>query len=264
MEMRSESAGLLRLSESRLRELGRLIREADSVELRLSVPERAKRSTLLAIGVDLLDADLRHVYVFDTPGLALNRRGVVARGRDQPGDSVVKLRPVTPEAVASELRESKRVRVEVDAMPGGYVCSASFKRRCAADELREVVAGRQPLRNLFSKQQRAFYTAHAPTGIELDGLSILGPVHVLKLRTSPPGFDRKLAVELWKYPDRSHILELSTRCKPEDAFEVAAEARAFLSERGLSLAAEPQTKTRITLEYFAAQIDNSENPSLKR
>ena len=76
------------------------------------------------------------------------------------------------------------------------------------------MAGPQPLRKLFSKEQRAFFTEHAPEGIELDDLSLLGPIFVLKLKGTPAGYARKLVVELWLYPDGTRILELSTKCAP--------------------------------------------------
>jgi hypothetical protein len=37
--------------------------------------------------------------------------------------------------------------------------------------IREAASGDRPIRKLFSKEQRAFYEAHAPDGIELDTLS---------------------------------------------------------------------------------------------
>jgi hypothetical protein len=40
----------------------------------------------------------------------------------------------------------------------------------------EAASGDRPIRKLFSKEQRAFYEAHAPDGIELDSLSTLGPI----------------------------------------------------------------------------------------
>ena len=40
---------------------------------------------------------------------------------------------------------------------------------------------------LYSKEQRAFYQAHAPEGLGLDDLSVLGPINVLKLRFTPCG-----------------------------------------------------------------------------
>ena len=61
----------------------------------------------------------------------------------------------------------------------------------------------------------------------------------------------KLAVELWNYPDGTRILELSTKCPPADAFDVAAEARVFLSDAGIDLGDPQQTKTRTALEYFS-------------
>ena len=56
---------------------------------------------------------------------------------------------------------------------------------------------------------------------------------------------------MWLYPDGSRILELSTRCETNEAFQAAAEARAYLTEPGVDLSGEQQTKTRKALEYFA-------------
>ena len=112
----------------------------------------------------------------------------------------------------------------------------------------------QPVRKLFSKEQRALYAAHAPDGLEIDDLSMLGPIFVLKLKFAPKGYDRKLVGELWLYPDNSMILELSTKCAPSEAFQVAAETRAFLTERGVDLSGEQETKTKKALEYFSTQL----------
>ena len=88
---------------------------------------------------------------------------------------------------------------------------------------------KRPLGRLFSKEQRAFYEQRAPEGIGLDDLTVLGPIFVLKLKFEPKGFGRPLVAEMWLYPDASRILELSTKCAPSEAFQTAAEARAFLT-----------------------------------
>ena len=78
-----------------------------------------------ALGVDPLDGQIRQVYFFDTPDLVLNQSGLVVRARRVQGkgdDSVVKLRPVDPKKLSPELRASRNFGVEIDAMPGGYVC----------------------------------------------------------------------------------------------------------------------------------------------
>ena len=62
-------------------ELQELIAGADSVELKLTVPESEQRSALAALGLDPLDAQVRQVYFFDTADLALDSAGVVVRAR---------------------------------------------------------------------------------------------------------------------------------------------------------------------------------------
>ena len=243
-----------RLSDAQLQQLLALIKGADSVELKVTVPETDQRSAVLALGMDPLEAQIRQVYFFDTTSLSLNQQGVVVRARRvqlKGDDSVVKLRPVVPSDLPADLRKSPNFVVEVDAMPGGFVCSASLKGKLGMTDVKDAVTGRLALRKLFSKEQRAFYAAHAPEGIELEDLAILGPILVLKLPSSPKGFKRRLVAEVWLYPDGTRILELSTKCKPEEAFQVDAETRAFLSSRGVNLSGEQQTKTRTALDYFS-------------
>ena len=255
--MATTAAARPELSDDALVELLALIESADSVELKLTVPESSHRSAIAALDLDPLEAQIRQVFFFDTPDLALSESGVVVRARrvQRKGDDcVVKLRPVIPDELPVELRRSPSLVVEVDAMPGGYVCSASLKGVVKAGGVKHAVAGDKPLRKLFSKEQRRFYAEHAPTGIELDDLSILGPIFVLKLKSSPAEHRRPLVTELWLYPDGSRILELSTKCATSEAFQAAAESRAFLVKRGIDLTGEQQTKTRKALEFFSTQL----------
>jgi len=241
----------------KLPELLSLIEGSDSVELKLTVPAGDRYGGGAALGADPLDAQIRQVYFFDTPELALYAKGLVVRARriQQKGDdSVVKLRPVVPSELPDELRSSPSFGVEVDAMPGGFVCSGSLKRTLGPKDVRRAVLGERPVRKLYSKEQRALYEAHAPEGLAIDDLSILGPIFVLKLKFSPAGYARKLVAELWLYPDNSMILELSTKCLPSEAFQVAAETRAYLTERGIDMGSEQETKTKKALEFFAARI----------
>jgi hypothetical protein len=243
-----------RLSDDQLAQLLDLIDDADSVELKVTIPETDQRSAVEALGMDPLDAEIRQVFFFDTPDLALYRSGVVARARrvqKKGDDSIVKLRPVVPSQLDESLRQSPNMVVEVDAMPGGFVCSATLKRTLGTTEVRAAAKGERRLGKLFSKSQRAFFAEHAPDGIELDELAILGPIHVLKLKFSPGDYGRRLVAELWMYPDYTRILELSTKCAPADAPEVAARTRAFLVKHGVEISGEQQTKTRTALEFFA-------------
>ena len=245
------------LSDAQLEEMMALISHADSVELKLTVPDTSTRSTVDGLGMDPLEAQIRQVYFFDTPDLRLNKQGVVVRARRVQGrgdDTVVKLRPIVPDQLPPSVRKAKGMVVEVDAMPGGYVCSASFKGALDTPQVKQVAAGERAVRKLFTKPQRAFYQEHAPEGLGLDDLTVLGPITVFKLKFSPEDLRRRMVAELWLYPDGERILELSTKCTPGETFQVAAETRAFLADRGVDLYGEQHTKTKTALDYFAKNL----------
>jgi hypothetical protein len=251
-----------RLLNDRLEELLMLVGQSDSVEMKLTLPESAHRSTVASLGMDPLAAQIRQIFFFDTPDLELNRAGVVARARriqGKGGDSVIKLRPVVPDELPEDLRRSPSMVVELDAMPAGFVCSASLKGRVDDRMIVDVAAGRERVRKVFTKEQRAFYTAHAPQGLELDSLSTLGPIFVLKLNFAPEGWPGRLVAEMWFYPDGSRILELSTKSLPADALHDAFALRAFLRDKGVEVTDEQQTKTKTALEFFSSQLQAAAN-----
>jgi hypothetical protein len=238
-------------------ELIDLVSESDSVEMKLTIPNSARRAAIEALNIDPLDAQIRQVFFFDTPDLTLNNAGVVVRARRVQGkgdDSVVKLRPVVPGQLPAELRASPNFVVEVDVMPTGYVCSGSLKGAPPAPGVRESLRSGLPIRKLFSKEQRAFYKEHAPEGLELDDLSVLGPIFVLKVKAPAEGLPGKVVGELWLYPDGSIILELSTKCTPAEAGKTALEVRKRLGKHGLDTSTDQQTKTKTALEFFSAQL----------
>ena len=225
----------------------------------MSVPLTGQRATIKSIGLDPVEAQPRQAFFFDTPDLALNRAGVVVRARRIQGgdaDTVIKLRPVDPSTIDPELSRSKAFKIEVDSMPGGFVCSASFKGVCTGQEVLDVSSGAMPLRKLFSKEQRAFYDAHAPAGITMDKLVILGPTFLLKAKHQPKAkeFDRPITVEMWLYPDGARVMEISTKGLPKEAFQVVADFKAYLAGNGIALGADQSAKTKSSLEFFSARL----------
>ena len=72
--------GLGRQSEPELRQLLDLLDQADSVELKLTVPDGDQRSAVVALEMDPLDAEIRQVYFLDTP-----RPVARPARRDRPG-----------------------------------------------------------------------------------------------------------------------------------------------------------------------------------
>ena len=135
------------MNDAQLGELMKLLKGADTTELKVSIPQGNHFATIRGLPIDPVEAQPRQVFFFDTPDLALNKAGVVVRARriaGGRGDTVVKLRPIVPETLPEELRKSGALGVEVDVIPGGFVCSASMKGRATGDEIRGGRGRRRP------------------------------------------------------------------------------------------------------------------------
>ncbi len=223
--------------------------------------EGASRHHPGPLPLDPVEAQPRQVFFFDTPDLRLDAAGVVVRARriqGGRGDTVIKLRPVQPETLPDDVRRSAAFNVELDALPGGFVCSGSYKGKSTGQAIRDAAAGRLPLRKLFVKEQRAFYAAHAPAGLSLDDLVPLGPVFILKAvfgvaLSATSTMERKFVAEVWTYPDGSRIVELSTKCQPSEAFQVGVEMRSYMADHGIPIVGGQQTKTRAAMKFFGAE-----------
>ena len=240
-------------------ELLELTKTVDSVELKFSVAEDDHGKTTHALGLDPIEAEIRQVYFFDTPDLALDAAGVVARARRIQGgsaDSVIKLRPVVPDELPKDIRKSKSMKIEVDLMPGRFVCSASMKGKSNPDDVHQVAAGEMALEELFSGEQKSFFETYAPKNVKLSDLVPLGPILTLKLKfpEAELGEDQDLVAEAWFYPDNSRILELSTKCEPDQTFQAVAEAKSFLISKGVDMDAEQKTKTKTALQYYSKTL----------
>jgi hypothetical protein len=246
----------IQLSTEDLLQVMELLKDVTSVELKVMVEDTA-RATVRHLGFDPTEAEPRQAYFFDTPDLALNRAGLIVRARRGAhgrGDTVVKLRPIDPAMIDSELRRDAAFKVEVDVMPGGFVCSASAKGRCSGKEVIDACEGKIPLEAIFSRAQREFYKDHAPAGVAMSDLVPLGPTFLLRMKQDPEAFDRPVVVELWLYPDGSRVLEVSTKGEPEEAFQLAAEFKKLLIGSGIAIEAIKATKTNSALTYFSKHM----------
>ncbi|OAA25864.1 CYTH domain-containing protein [Frankia sp. EI5c] len=242
------------LPDSELDRLLALAGEADRVELKLVVPTDAHESTCVALGVDFARARRQRVLYLDTPDRALHRNGAVARLRSIAGgsdDAVVKLRPLVPTDVPRRLRRSKDFVIEVDGMPGYYVCSGALRARLGTDDVARVMTRSRPPHRLFTRPQLRLLAARLPAGFAVEDLMMFGPVDARRAKIRPEGLGRRLFVERWTYPDGSRLLELSTRCAPAEALPVAARAADVLRRHGVDLTGPQQTKTRLTLDFFS-------------
>ena len=248
------------LRDERLAEALEILKDADIVELKLTVPDRDQSSAIAALGIDVLDAEIRQVVYFDTPDLRLHKAGVVARARRirGGGDSEIQLRQVVPEGVPWRYRRLRRFEVVAEGQSDGLSCSGSLTGKADNADVTAVVAGKKPIKKLFSRIQRSFYGKHAPDGLDLDRLVPLGPINTAKVDFTPEGYDGRMVGELSFLPDGSRVLDLSTACAPREAFQVMAETKLYLSARGLDLAGHGQARSPTVLEYFAISAANEQ------
>ena len=162
-----------RLTDAQLVEVLALTKDADSVELKLTVPDPQTLCDGQHFGhrrIGCTDPS-GLCFFFDTEiwtSIGTASWYEPAGSRAGEVNSVVKLRPVVPNEDTDELRRSRNLVVEVDAMPGGYVCSASMKGALGTTDVKKVAAGDRPIRKLYSREQRAFFEASAPAGVGSD------------------------------------------------------------------------------------------------
>jgi hypothetical protein len=255
------------LSPQDTKKLLHLVRHSKSIEIKVSVPMAVHQRTTLGLGIDPVEAQPRHVYFYDTADQALNRAGLIVRARRLPGgiaDTVVKLRPVDPAGIDAELKRSDAFKVEVDAMPDGtFMCSASYKGVADSQDVLDVFHGTKAIRSIFSKEQRAYYDAHAPKGIDMNSLLVQGPILTLRVKHRPKEFERGITAELWLWQDGKHILEISTKCAPAEAFQTGVEFRDYLEGHGVDVSGEQETKTRTAMEKFKADLKSRKRAGKK-
>ena len=243
------------LSERELRELLARAHGIDTVQVRIAVPEERRFTTAAALGVDPLNAPAGEAFFFDTPDLALHHAGIAVHGRrvaDHRSSLTVTVRPIVPHELPARVCLSKRFRLEVEVLPGSYVCSGSLRGAPDDHALDVAIAGRRPVTRALSKQQRAFLADHAPAA-DPDDLRPLGPLDLLKLKVTPEGAERRLGIEVWTYPDGSRVTQISIRAKRAKALPAIAELRGFLVDRGIGLSAVQQAKARAALEQLAGE-----------
>ena len=143
------------------------------------------------------------------------------------------------------------MKVEVDLLPGSYIVSASMKGKTDPSDVKNAVAGELEIKELFSQEQKEYFNFYRPDGVKLNDLVPLGPILTLKLKQPAKELGRELVAEAWFYPDNTRILELSTKCMPEETLQVIVETRNFMVGKGVNLEGEQKTKTKTALQYYS-------------
>ena len=267
--MTPSTATGLTASDDELAQLLGLIKDSDSVELKLTVPESHQRSTVAALG----HGSARGA---DPPGLLLRharpRARQARRRRARPPD------PGQGRRLGREAAAGRAGRAAGRAAPVGEL---QRRGRRAARRLR--LLGDDEGRARPERRQSAARRRAAAAQALLEGAA-----RVLRRRTRPRASElddlvdprARSSCSSSRSRRRSSAAGSSPRCgstptaracsssrrgaRTAEAFQVAAEARAFLAGRGVDLSGEQQTKTRKALEYFAKALRRREGHAERR
>jgi hypothetical protein len=224
----------------------------DRVELKVLLDCRLE-DAVSVLGAKVKPPVLRTIHYLDTPDRALSSRGVVVRTRvsraadgagEGAGDVVVKVRKPGPH----RRQRTRRLLVELDALPADVTWSASTRRQREPDRIRSAITRAHPGRHLLTRSQRALVRSVAGPGAD-DGLVVLGPVEVVKLRSAERG--SRISVEAWRYPDGSRVVELSAKCRPDRSPRLAEAVRRLIADHGIVLSGRQASKTHISLQRLA-------------
>jgi hypothetical protein len=223
-------------------------RRIDRVELKVVLPNRYAARLLAALAP--AHANQRRIYYLDTPALRLYRHGLVLRARRTEGgrgDLALKLRgPGAPSTSARRLR-LRQLHVELDALPDSMLWSLSVTQPRRWSALRPIIDRDRSWCRVLTAGQRALL--ERTLGAVPKAVQSFGPV--LAARYSGGG--TPFALELWRYPDQSRLLELSVKCPPAGAARRSDQLSALLRELDITVPAAQTTKTAKTLAYPCAR-----------
>jgi hypothetical protein len=227
-----------------------------AVEIKMTVHTDQEMYAVRALDLDFDAAEVRELYFFDTPELALFEQGLILRARliqDDDDDSTVKIRPVDPTAIPDKWRTVEGFKLEEDLVGSKVVCSASLTTVQKPGEVRDVFEGSRPIAKLFSSDQEEFLAAHTPVNPDFATLRVLGPISVLRWKLEHPDLPDELTAEEWRLPNKTDLLELSIKVTPAEEQAALERFSTFLQGLELSTEGEQQAKTRKALEFFAGQ-----------
>lgn len=212
----------------------------DSVELKtLLVPPAGPAAEALT-GRSAPTWSVRQMYLLDTADLDLVRAGVEIRLRRRARGRYDLSVSARRSSTAGERTTPRGVRVELDVVPGALWQDIEVRREVDSAAAAEVIAGATASCQLLSATQLAWARSGGRESVDdaqLRQLTVHGPlvVHRVKVAAAQLGL-RRADLEHFRYPSGRELLELSTRCWPQDVSTTATAFERLLDERDVAVA----------------------------
>lgn len=224
----------------------------DSVELKTLLVPPAEAAAEALTGRCAPTWSVRQMYLLDTSALDLVRAGVEARLRRRARGRYDLAVSARRSGTARERVTPRGVRVELDVVPGALWQDLEVRRQVDSAAATEVIADAAASWELLSATQRSWMCNGGNEVVDdahLRELRVHGPlvVHRLKIAAEQPGL-RRTHLEHFRYPSGRELVELSTRCWPQDVGAAVVAFERLLDERSVMVAQGHRTKTSVWQE----------------
>jgi hypothetical protein len=228
----------------------------DRVEIKVTFGAERTAAAVRALELSEKPSDWRIYFCEDVnagvgAGTPLLDLGVVMRARLRPDDddATIKLRPCRRSQLdGAWLKRTDDLKLEADWAGDRHVLAASFTEKVKASTLEAVARHERSLTELFTDRQRAFLVECAGAAVNVETLTLLGPIGAAQWKTldaAPPGLHPR--AERWTF-DTLDFLELSIAVPLEEAQAQQQALNTFVSSLGLQYDRKAETKTRMVLD----------------
>jgi hypothetical protein len=230
---------------------------ADSVELKTLLAPPAGAAAEALTGRRAPTWSVRQTYLLDTAALDLLRAGVEVRLRRRARGRFDLAVSARHPGTARDLFVPRGARVEYDVVPEGVWQDVEVRRDIDSATAAAVIAGSTKSRDLLSATQCSWACNGGSEVVDdarLSELAIHGPLVVRRVKVAATELGlRRADLEHFRFPSGRELLELSTRCEPQEVTGVAAAFEQLLDERDVTVAAAYCTKTAVWHDEIAGR-----------
>jgi hypothetical protein len=239
--------------------LARLVTDGahvDSVELKALLLPPAGRAAEALTGRRAPTWSVRQVYLLDTAELDLVRGGVEIRLRRRSRGRFDLSVSAHRSGSTCDRIPPRGVRVEIDVVPGATWQDVEVRCDVESSAAAEVIAGMVKPGDSLSATQRA-WACHGGAEVVDEGrlgdLQVHGPLVVRRVKVAAVSLGLPRAdLEHFRFPSGRELVELSTRCSPQEVGATATAFERLLDERDVLVAPGYRTKTSMWREEIGS------------
>ncbi len=191
----------------------------------------------------------REAWYFDTPDLALFRRGLVFRLRltGRGAELTLKAADQDCKQVPPALLPGREGKCEYDLHGSDFKGAVSLSRRLDEATSRALLGDRVPLEKTLSARQERYLREGVSVWPMPPGLQRLGPVRIQAYRSKT----EKPVVEVWELPSGTRFVEISEKARVDDALRRRSELEKRLANAGVKVCADQSSQAGAKLRELA-------------